>query len=425
MWKLLTARRFGPFFWVQALGALNDNLFKNGLALFFVYRLAEDAAESRLWINLAAGLFILPFFLFSAIAGELADRLDKGRLIRWIKFQEIVIMAFGSFAFWQASPVLLLAAVFLMGTQSAFFGPVKYSLLPDCLQAEELPAGNALVETGTFLAILLGTLGASLLAANNGLPHWLMALVLAVALAGWLVSLAIPAIPAANPQLRLDFHLFRALHRLMRELRHNHAIHLPVLGISFFWFYGAFVLTQLPAWNRWHLGGDETSTGILLLLFALGIASGALLCARLSRRFPLLTLALTGLSGLGLFALDLGLASPPVQDVVLPLRDWLDQPGLVRTSLDLLGLSLSGGLFVVPMYTLLQQRADHARLSRMVAANNVLNALFMVLAAGLGMALPAMGLDLAQGFGVLGGLSLTALSALLTRQTRIRHTDRR
>ena len=414
MWKLLRSRCFGPFFWVQALGALNDNLFKNGLALYFIYRLSQDVEASRWWVNLAAGLFILPFFLFSAIAGELADRLDKGRLIRWVKFNEILVMGFAALAFWQASPVLLLSGVFLMGLQSAFFGPVKYSLLPDCLQAEELPAGNALVETGTFLAILLGTLGASLLAAMDGLPGVLMGLVLAVALAGWLISLAIPAIPAANPALKVDVHLLRALAGVMRALWRNRAIHQPVLGISFFWFYGAFVLTQLPAWNRWHLGGDESSTGLLLLVFAVGIATGALLCARLSQKFLLRTLALTGLLGLSLFTLDLGLASPPLQTGILPVATWLQQPGLIHIGLALLGLSLSGGLFVVPMYTLLQQRAQRKELARMVAANNVLNALFMVLAAGLGMALPAAGLDLGQGFVVLAGLSLGFLVLLAT-----------
>ncbi len=412
MWKLLRTRCFGPFFWVQALGALNDNLFKNGLALYFIYRLSQDVEASRWWVNLAAGLFILPFFLFSAIAGELADRLDKGRLIRWVKFHEILVMGFAALAFWQASPVLLLIAVFLMGAQSAFFGPVKYSLLPDCLQAEELPAGNALVETGTFLAILLGTLGASLLAALDGLPEILMALVLGVALAGWLVSLAIPELPAANPALKVIRNPLRALLAVMRALWHNRAIHQPVLGISFFWFYGAFVLTQLPAWNRWHLGGNETATGLLLLIFAVGIAIGALFCARLSHRTGLLPLATAGLLGLCLFTLDLGLASPPSQAQILPLAAWLQQPGMARIALDLLGLSLSGGLFVVPMYTLLQQRARREALARMVAANNVLNALFMVLAAMLGMALPAVGLDMAQGFVVVAGLSLGFLLLL-------------
>ncbi len=420
MWKLLLSRRFAPFFCTQALGALNDNLFKNGLALFLVYQLGADAGESRLWINLAAGLFILPFFLFSPLAGELADRYDKGRMVRWIKFNEIVVMLLGALAFWRQQPAALLVVTFLMGMQSAFFGPVKYSLLPDCLREEELPGGNALVATGTFLAILLGTLGASLLAGRGLLPEGLMALVLLVALTGWLASLYIPAIAPANPGTAIHANLFTALTSVMRELWHSREIHLPVAGISFFWFFGAFVLTQLPAWNRWHLAGDETATGILLLLFSVGVATGALLCALLSRQTGLLPLSAAGICGLVLFTLDLSLATPPLRQHILPLAEWLQQTGLIRPLLDLLLLSISGGLFIVPLYTLLQQRADHNRLSRMVAGNNVLNALLMVLSALLGLALPALGLDLGQGFLVLAGLTVLAAATLWSLELKNR-----
>ena len=415
MHALLLSRRFAPFFVVQALGALNDNLFKNGLALFLVYQLGQDESGSRTWINLAAGLFILPFFLFSPRAGELADRMDKARLIRWIKLSEIGVMLLGSAAFLMASPTGLLLATFLMGLQSAFFGPVKYSLLPQCLSPAQLPRGNALVAGGTFLAILAGTLGATLLAAQQRLPEGLVGAVLTVAVAGWLAALAIPSLPpvmapaasaVSGPALPRVLHTWWQAADLRR----------PVLGISFFWFFGAFVLTQLPAWNRWYLAGDEAANGVLLLIFSAGIAIGAGLAGWLAGRYRLPVISRAGGWVMSLSLLMLGLFSPERQDLLLALDAWLAQPGTARLGALLLSMSIGGGLYIVPLYTLLQQRAEPSRLARMVAANNVLNALFMVASAVLGALLPAAGLDLPSGFLLLAGLGLLFLRYGCERQ---------
>lgn len=397
--RLLRRRRFGPFFATQALGAFNDNVFKNALVILVAFQLPGlSGAQVDFYSNLAAGLFILPFFLFSALAGQWAERQEKAGAIRRIKLLEIAIMAAAALALWLQSLPLLLAVLFLTGVQSALFGPIKYSILPQALRPRELVGGNALVEAGTFLAILLGTM----------LGGWLMnvpghgslltgAAVLALAVLGWAASLRIPPAPATAPDLRIDWNPVRATAATVGHLRGRRAVLNSVLGVSWFWFFGALFLAQLPNYTRLHLGGDASVAPLVLTLFALGIGLGSLLCETLSRRTVEIGLVPLGALGMTVFGIDLYLQRPDVAPVTgLDWRQFLAAPGNLRLCLDLLLIGVSGGFFTVPLYALIQQRSPRELLSRIVAANNILNALFMVVAALLAMVLLQAGLNIPQ-----------------------------
>nr|WP_246505700.1 MFS transporter [Coralloluteibacterium stylophorae] len=396
---MLAQRRFLPFFLTQLAGAFNDNVFRNALLVLIAYRIAGlDAGAIGLWTNLAAGLFVLPFLLFSASAGQWAERVDKARAIRHLKLAEIAIMLLAGAGFLFASLPLLMLALFGMGTQSALFGPLKYAILPQALQARELVGGNALVESGTFLAILAGTLGGALLMgrAQHG-PAWTAVCGVAVAVAGWLASRAIPSLPAVDPDLVPDRNPLRQTLRTLRVLRGQRAVLNSVLGISWFWFFGAIVLAQLPAYARDVLGGNEQVAPLVLALFSIGIAAGSLLCERLSGRRIEIGLVPLGAFGLTVFGIDLYLVRPAATGASgLGALAFLQAPGGLRIALDLVLIGVSGGLYTVPLYALVQQRAPRRRLSQTIAANNILNALFMVAAALLALALFALGLTIPQ-----------------------------
>src|SRR5882724_6563252 len=308
--QLLRVRRFAPFFWTQLLGAFNDNLFKNALVILFAFDAGEAALSTDTLINLAGGVFILPFFLFSATAGQLADKFEKSRVIRAVKLLEIGIMSLAAIGFWRRSAVVLLSGLFLMGLHSTLFGPVKYSILPQHLREEELVGGNALVEMATFVAILLGTLLGGVLVA---VPGWGPALVstslVLLAIAGWAVSRAIPPAPAESPGLRVRWNPVTETRRTIAFVRENRTVFLSVLGISWFWFYGALLLAQLPGLGHQVLGGDEHVVTLLLAVFSVGIGVGCLLCERLSAGKIELGLVPFGSIGLSVFALDLFFAA--------------------------------------------------------------------------------------------------------------------
>ncbi|CCQ74991.1 MFS transporter [Magnetospira sp. QH-2] len=382
--SLLGRRRFGPLFVTQFLGAFNDNMFKNALAVLITYRLAEaQGLDSKLWIPLAAGLFILPFFLFSATAGQLADRHDKARMIRWVKLAEIPIMLLGALALVAGSAEMLVGVLFLMGSQSSFFGPLKYGILPDHLPDEDLIAANGLVETGTFLAILLGTMAGALLVVGDGGTVLMGALVVGLALAGWLSSRGIPPAPSTRPDLPVSYNLPLTTGRLLRDLSREPVVMMAVLGISWFWFLGATYLTQFPTFTKFHIGGNEQVVTLFLSLFSIGIGAGSLLCNKLlggrvrARHLPLAAL------GLSLFSADLYFASPDETQYTsyMGAAAFLSEPGNWRIVADMVGLSVAGGLFIVPLYAIMQTRTDPTHRARTVAANNVLNALLMVTSA--------------------------------------------
>jgi len=396
--NLLRQRRFAPFFATQALGAFNDNIFKNALVILVTFGIAGLATEQiNFYVNLAAGLFILPFFLFSATAGQLAEKYEKARLIRGIKLLEVAIMSLGALGLWLGSIPLLLGVLFLLGFQAALFGPVKYAILPQHLREEELVGGNAWVEAATFLAILLGTMLGGWLIAQPGGDHWVSVAVIGVALLGYVVSRAIPPAPAIAPELRINWNPATETWRNFRFMQTNRTVFLSVMGISWFWLYGATFLSQLPTYTKQVLGGDESVVTLLLTLFSLGIGAGSLLCERLSGRKVEIGLVPLGSIGLTLFGIDLYLAHPAAATVTgLTAQAFLQQPGGWRVVADLVLIGMFGGFYIVPLYALIQTRSEPTHRSRIIAGNNILNALFMVVAAGIAIALLGAGLTIPQ-----------------------------
>lgn len=397
---LLASRRFCPYFVTQLFGAFNDNVYKNALVAFIAYVGIAGAEREALLINLAAGLFILPFFLLSAFAGQVAERYEKSLLIRRIKLAEIAIMAIGAVAVLSGSAMLMIAVLFLMGVQSAFFGPIKYGILPQHLHESELVAGNSLVELGTFLAILLGTIaGTQLVTAFPSSVIPLIGVLLAVALMGWCASRFIPSAPAAAPELRLSFRPVGDTIRLLKDTAANRVVFQSILGISWFWFLGATYLAQFPVFSRDVLGGNANVLTLLLAMFSIGVGVGSLLCSLLSRQRVEIGLVPIGAAGLTLAGFDLVLAIPsqaPGQTLgqALTLGEFVAAPGARRILLDVLLIGVSGGLYIVPLYALIQVRADPARLSRTIACNNIMNALFMVMSALFVIAMLSMGVSI-------------------------------
>jgi hypothetical protein len=381
---LLRSRRFLPFFLAQALGAFNDNLFKNALVILILFQDAALGGFSSTDLTIvAAGLFILPFFLFSATFGQLADKYEKARLIRLSKLLELAIMALGALGLLLGQVPLLLAVLFLMGTQSTLFGPVKYGILPQHLKPEELIGGNALVESATFLAILLGMVAGTVLMGLGAAAPWAVATAtLAVAVAGWLASRSVPMAPATDPALVLDWNPARETWRNLRFLSGHRTVFLSVLGISWFWFFGGTFVQVLPGYARDVLGGSEQVATLVLTLFSVGIGIGSLLCEKLSRRTVEIGLVPLGAFGLTLFGVDLYFAHPQsvgAQD--FGALAFLQQPGSWRVAADLVLIGVAGGFFIVPLYALIQQRSEPAHRSRVIAGNNILNAAFMVASA--------------------------------------------
>ena len=399
-WALLKTRRFAPFFATQFLGAFNDNLYKNALVVLLTFHAASwTTLAPEVLTNLAGGIFILPFFLFSATSGQLADKYDKALLARISKILEIVIMGVAVLGFYLHSLAVLLAALCLLGLQSTIFGPVKYAILPQHLVEDELVGGNALVESGTFVAILIGTLAGGLLAGVGGNPVWIAFAGLLVAVVGYLASRGIPDAPAPMPELRVNLNPLSETWRNIGFARHNRTVFLSILGISWFWLYGALFLAQFPVFAKNVLGGDETLVTLLLAIFTVGIGLGSMLCEKLSGKHVEIGLVPFGSIGLTLFGIDLFFASPSAVPAAAPLAlgVLLAEPGTLRVLFDLFALGLFGGFFIVPLYVLIQMRSEPGHRARIIAANNILNALFMVVgalaAAGLlgnGMSIPTL-----------------------------------
>ncbi|MCX4066731.1 MFS transporter [Pseudomonas sp. S1Bt30] len=380
---LLRTRRFLPFFITQLLGAFNDNIFKQSLILAILYKLTIDG-DRAIWVNLCALLFILPFFLFSALAGQFGEKFNKDALIRAIKIGEIVIMAVGATGFLFNHLELMLLALFAMGTHSALFGPVKYSIMPQALRDDELVGGNGLVEMGTFLAILAGTIGAGIMMSSTHYAPVVSVAIVGVAVLGYLASRSIPRAAASTPQLRLNWNIFSQSWATLRMgLGQTPAVSRSIVGNSWFWFVGAIYLTQIPAYAKEWLYGDETVVTLILTMFSVGIALGSMLCEKLSGRKVEIGLVPFGSFGLTVFGLLLWWHSGGFAQNV-QANDWLavlsyGQAWWVLG--DILGLGVFGGFYIVPLYALIQSRtAEHER-ARVIAANNILNALFMVVSA--------------------------------------------
>ncbi len=392
--RLLAERRFAPFFWTQFFGAFNDNVLKNALLILVTYQAARYAASgsalaglpSGVLANLALGLYILPFFLFSATAGQIADRSDKALVVRVIKAAEIGVMALAAWGFVAASLPLLLATLFLMGLHSTFFGPVKYAILPQTLADTELVGGNALIEAGTFVAILTGTIAGGMLAALPGIgPEAAAASGVTVATLGFGASLLIPRLAPAAPGLAIEWNPARETWRNFRFIRANRTVFLSILGISWFWLYGALFLSQLPQFAKEVLRGGEGSVTALIATFSVGVGAGSLLCERLSGHKVEIGLVPFGSIGITLFGADLFFAAQALAE----------GGGEARVFADLFLTGAFGGFYIVPLYALVQSRTEPDRVSRVVAGNNILNALFMVVGAVVAIALLEAGVSVA------------------------------
>ncbi len=400
---LLKQKRFAPFFGTQFLGAFNDNLFKNALIVLLTFQSAQwTTLQPELLANLAAGIFILPFFLFSATAGQLADKYDKAMLARLVKVLEMVIMGVAAAGFFMHSLPMLMGGLFLLGLHSTLFGPVKYAILPQHLHTDELVGGNALIEAGTFVAILVGTLAGGLLAGSVEHPAWIALGGFVVAFAGYLFSRGIPAAPAPAPGLKVNPNPVTETWRNINFARANRTVFLSILGISWFWLYGALFLAQFPAYARNVLGGSESSVTLLLATFTVGIGLGSLLCERMSGKRVEIGLVPFGSIGLTLFGLDLYFASPVglAGNGTHELLALLSLPAIWRVLFDLMMLGVFGGFFIVPLYALVQLRSAEETRARIIAANNIVNALFMVVGALGAAALLSAGLSIPALFGI-------------------------
>ncbi len=395
--QLLRERRFAPFFWTQFLGAGNDNIYKNALVIFVAFQAATlTTLSANDLVNIAAAVFIAPFVLFSATSGQLADKFEKSRLIRLIKLFEIAIMVLGAVGFYRRNLVLLFSALALMGVHSTLFGPVKYAILPQHLRSDELIGGNGLVEMGTFVAILLGeVVGGLVIAIRPDGPVLAGATAIAVALGGYLVSRGIPITPAVAPELKINWNPFTETGRNLRLAYGNRVVWLSMLGISWFWFYGATYLTQFATFTKDVLGGDEHVATLLLAIFSVGIGVGSLLCERLSGHKVEIGLVPFGSIGLSVFAIDLYFASRGLQPGGLAgIEHFVSVHAHWRIVADLVLLGMFGGFYIVPLYALIQERSDPAYRSRIIAANNILNALFMVASAAIALGLLKAGLSI-------------------------------
>jgi 1-acyl-sn-glycerol-3-phosphate acyltransferase len=402
---LFGQRRFVPFFLVQFLGAFNDNLFKNGLTNLITFQAAIWIPIWMTWdsttlVNFGAMIFILPFFLFSATAGQLADKYEKSVLIRRIKLLEIGIMAFAVVALWSHQLVLLLVLLFLMGLQSSLFGPIKYSYLPQHLDNKELVGGNGLVEMGTFVSILLGTIAAGLLTGlgEAGLP-FMMAGVMLVATAGYLASRKVPETPAGNPDLKMNFNPFSQTWKLIKLAKEDRVILLSMMGIAWFWAYGSIYLAQLFGYTRDLLGGNEQVMIVMLTAFSIGIGAGSMICERLSGRRVELGLVPVGAIGILCFGIAMGTYEPTMMEMGDSLHAFLSATGAYQVAFYLFGTGFSGGLFIVTLYSLIQERSPNEVRSQIISAINILDAFAMVMAGAYAIfALTIMDLSIPQLF---------------------------
>ncbi len=397
---LLGKRRFAPFFWTQALGAFNDNAFRNALVMLVTYQMGLSDHTASLYTNLAPALFIIPFFLFSATAGQLAEKFEKSRIIRWVKLFEIAAMAVAAVGFQTHHLALLLVVLFMMGMHSTMFGPIKYAILPQELKPAELVGGNGLVEMGTQLAMLIGMIAGSELMRVAGVGPLLASVVtIAVALTGYLVSRRIPLAPATAPELKFNWNPFSETAQVLRITHADRAVWNAVLGISWFWFFGTVLIAQLPIYARGTLGGDGSVYTLVLTLFSIGSGIGALLCEKMSGKRVEIGLVPLGAFGLTAFGVDLYFARHGVAAV--RGQDWLaflHGAGSWRIVLDLTAIGVFAGFYVVPLFAFVQARAPREKLSRIIAGNNIMNAMLIVLAAGFGLGLGALGFDAAQVF---------------------------
>ena len=381
---LLGTRRFLPMFLTQFFGALNDNVYKQALLLVITYGLIQQQALPISTLNnLAALLFILPYFIFSATAGQIADKFERSQLVRGIKVLEIIIMLIGSLGFLTGHLWLLLLALFMMGTHSTFFGPIKYAILPEILKPNELMSGNALFQSGTSMAILFGMiLGGAVIASSHGDLTWISLTVLTIAILGYISSRFILKQNVTAPDLKIDWNFFRTSYQTMKYAKSLPLVFTILLGNSWYWFYGATYLTQIPQMTQQNLHASENVVSLLLTFFSVGVGVGSLLCRRLGGSQVNIKMVPIGAVGLTVFALYLAASLSFVPEHTGPLitlsevfnQGWSYYHVMIAVTL----LGISGGFYIVPLYAMMQAYSPRSHRARVVAANNILNAVFMV-----------------------------------------------
>lgn len=420
---LLKHNRFLPIFCTQFLGALNDNVFKNAIVMLIAFSLADKmGANASVLVITAAGIFILPFFLFSATAGQLADKFEKSMLIRRVKLAEIIIMCLACVGFYFMSAPILLLILFLMGTQSALFGPLKYSILPQHLSEDELLGGNGMIQMGTYMAILLGTIiGGILISINPNGSLYVSIVIVFLATAGWIASRSIPEAAAPEPSLRINWNVISETGKIIKYSRENRTVFWAVIGISWFWFYGATFLSLVPTYTRDILNADERIATLMLTAFSIGIGTGSLLCEKLSHKRINLGLVPIGAIGLTLFATDLSLISLPEIKFLdghafLTAAMFLEHSSHWRVLIDLSMIGLCGGLYMVPLYALVQQKSNPCHRSRIIAANNIINAIFMVISAVLMITLISAGINITEIFLIVAILNLLVMIMIFKKE---------
>ncbi len=420
--QLLREQRFRPFFFTQFLGAFNDNTFKTVLVTLVSFHAASiTSLDGSMLATLLPGLFILPFFLFSAIAGQIADKYEKSTLIRWVKLFEIWIMLLASLGFYWQSFSLLAVALFLMGVHSTLFGPVKYAYLPQHLQHQELIGGNGLVEMGTFVAILLGQVLGAWLGSVGQPAVWTSLAIILIAILGYASSRHIPNSPAADSTLRIRWNPLTETMKSVQLIWQQQTVWLAIMAISWFWFYGATLLAQFPHFAKNSLHGDETVFILLLSLFSVGIGIGSLLCEQLSKGKQALGLVVMGAIGLSVFGADVhfatqGLAHLTPMNGLQHYQQFLASSWHWRVLVDILMIGVCGGFYIVPLYVLIQTRVAARIQSRVIAANNIMNALFMVISAAVSVVLFNYGLTIPQLFLSTALLNLLVITYLCQRQ---------
>ena len=399
--SLLGERRFGPFFWTQFLGAGNDNILKFAFTILVTYHTAVfDGGDPKTAAFLIGAVFIAPFVLFSATAGQLADKLEKSFLIRLVKNLEIVIMVIAGAGFIWHHVTLLYVATFLMGLHSTLFGPVKYAYLPQHLKDHEVVGGNGLVEMGTFVSILLGTMIGGVLAAIEGSgPIYVAACCLAVAIAGRVVSGMVPNSPASVPDLKVNWNPFTETWANLKLAKGNRTVFLSMLGISWLWFFGSTFLTSFSPFAKDVLGGEEGVVTLLLAVFSVGIGVGSLLCEKLSGHKVEIGLVPFGSIGMTVFAADMYFATRGMQPAnLVGVAEFLSHVNHWRVLADLFLLAMFGGFYSVPLYALIQTRCEPTHRARIIAANNILNAFFMIASALLAKLVLSLGATIPQLF---------------------------
>lgn len=381
--SLLKSKRFLPLFITQFLGAFNDNIFKNALVILITYKMISLwGLDSQTLVVLAAGIFILPFFLFSVSAGQLADKYAKNKLIIFIKLIEIILMCLAAYGFLTEKIEILFLVLFALGIHSTFFGPLKYAILPEHLHEDELIAGNGLIEAGTFLSILLGTILGSMLILLSYGEVIIIVMILSAAVGGSIVSYYIPKSHACNTQIKMSLNIFKETKALIQYSKKQKDIFLSILGISWFWFFGSVFLLEFPTFTKEFLHANEKIVTLFLTLFSIGLATGSVLCNRLLKGKIHANYVPVAILAMSLFTIDLYFAANHFQiaeqNQLIGLIQFLTQGSGWRICIDLLLIAISGGIYTVPLYAILQQRSEKAHRARVIASNNVINALFMV-----------------------------------------------